>query len=141
MPLIHQMAVFFEHQYFWKEWIDTLNIFHEDNHQGNVASWVFWLGLANCVYGSITLQDFLNIYISGKNQLILNFFYRERIIKLRWYMRLPILDVYSQFCHLSNYIISLSISLIFMHGDNHNGEVRLPLWFDVSSFTSSLIRF
>ena len=32
----NQVAVFFDHQYLWKESIDTLDFLHEDNNQGKV---------------------------------------------------------------------------------------------------------
>ena len=38
MLLTNQMAVFFDHQYLWKESISRLDFLHGDNHQRKVAS-------------------------------------------------------------------------------------------------------
>ena len=70
--LFSQRAIFFDHQYLWKESIDTLDALHWDNHQGKVGD--LWLLLfVRCSQqwlSSVRLQDSLVISTSRKNQVI-----------------------------------------------------------------------
>ena len=91
----NQVAVFFDHQYLWKESIDPTDFLHGNNHQRKISSetitfgWVWpfvFLVQSDC-------RILLIISISGRNQQIS--FCMEIIIKGR----------------------------AFLHADNHKGKV------------------
>ena len=127
--LSSQIAGFFDHQYLWKESMNTKDFFLGGNQQWKEGwGYHFCLGLANCVYHSNRLQNSLIINISAWNQLILYFFYLEITIKGRKDLRLPVLVGCCQLCLLSNripgffghqYLRRESIkTLDFLYGDN-----------------------
>ena len=73
--LSSQIAGFFDHQYLWKESMNTKDFLLGGNQQLKEGwGYHFCLGLANCVYHSNRLQNSLIINISAWNQLILHFF-------------------------------------------------------------------
>ena len=73
--LSSQIAGFFDHQYLWKESMNTKDFLLGGNQQLKEGwGYHFCLGLANCVYHSNRLQNSLIINISAWNQLILYFF-------------------------------------------------------------------
>ena len=45
MLLTNKIAVFFDHQYLWKESIDTFDFMHGDNNQGKIGSEITTFGL------------------------------------------------------------------------------------------------
>ena len=80
-----QIAGFFDHQYLWKESVDTLVSLNGVSHKGKVAPvtcHLFGLGVVSCGH-LIILQDYLISNISGENQLVSLFFCMDIIIKRR----------------------------------------------------------
>ena len=68
----NQIAVFFYHQYPWKESSDILVFFHGIGPQakGTSEKVVVWPDIARFVFHAIRLHDFLIINILGENQLM-----------------------------------------------------------------------
>ena len=52
----NQIAVFFNHQYFWRESSDLLDFLHGENHQAKVASRITSFGLGLLVVSFIHLS-------------------------------------------------------------------------------------
>ena len=76
MISVSQIAVFFDHQYLWKESSGTLVIFHRVSLQAKTASEkaVVWSNVARFAFHAIGLHDSLIINILGENQVISLFF-------------------------------------------------------------------
>ena len=72
----NQIAVFFDHQYLWKELSDILVIFHGVRPQAKAASEkvVAWSDVVRFAFHAIRLHVSLIINILGENQLISYFF-------------------------------------------------------------------
>ena len=68
----NQIAVFFDHQYLWKESGDFLVIFHGVGLRAKAASEKVevWSYVARFAFHGITLHDSLIINILGENKLI-----------------------------------------------------------------------
>ena len=66
----NQIAVFFDHQYFWKESSNILVIFHGVSLQAKTApeKVVVWLDIARFIFHAIRLHDSLIIYILGESE-------------------------------------------------------------------------
>ena len=92
---------------------------------------LFQVGVASCAFCPIKLQDSLIINISGRNQVISQFFCMELVIKGRQHLRLTILGVASCASHSirlqdsdHQYICKESTNLFdFLHEDDHQGKV------------------
>ena len=127
-----QIAGFFDYKYLRKESIDILEFLRGDNHQGKEAPETTILaGYGQLSFLFIQIAGYLIIIISGRNELISQFFLVELVIKGMQHLRLPFfgwvlpaVGLFQLNSRIQQYHWKEPINIFdFLHGDNYQQKV------------------